>query len=217
VTSIDRSDDGVKVTFSTPAGQQVVSASKLIITVQPKVELLQPFLDLTQEETQLFSQFNNSYYYNAVIANAGLPFNTSIFSYDPQATDGLPALPGIYNLAFEPAVPELYSVQYSSPGPLTDDYVRTDILASVSQSRKALNLPDPEEETKIIAFNNHSPAGLTVSVDAIKSGFFERFVDLQGQTNTFWTGQAWTSGSSSTIWDFTEVEVLPAVVAALNT
>jgi hypothetical protein len=34
--------------------------------------------------------------------------------------------------------------------------------------------------------------------------------------NTFWTGANWASGSSSTIWDFTEVEILPALLKTLE-
>ncbi|EGP84744.1 unnamed protein product [Zymoseptoria tritici ST99CH_1E4] len=215
VTSIKRHNDGVEVVVSTPTGTKTIHASILIITVQPKLDLLSPFLDLTDEENQLFGQFNNSYYSNAVIANTGLPENTTIINYDQHATYGLPPLPGIYSVDYQP-IQGLRSVQHSSPSPVTDEEIKADILDSVGRVRKALSLPNPEEETEIICFNNHSPSGLAVSVDAIKAGFFKRYVALQGQTRTFWTGQAWTSGSSSTIWDFTEVEVLPAVISALG-
>jgi hypothetical protein len=107
-------------------------------------------------------------------------------------------------------------VQYSSPAEVSDDYFKSDILASVQRIRDALNLPPANSSTSIKASNNHSPFGLSVSVDEIRNGFYKRFVALQSVKNTFWTGANWASGSSSTIWDFTEVEVLPAILKSLE-
>jgi hypothetical protein len=215
VASIDRQDDCVQVVITTPQGNKTIKASKVLITVPPKVELLRPFLTLTDEENALFSQLNNSYYYNAVVANTGLPEDTSVYDYDQEAPYGLPASPSIYAFNSE-GVSELYGVQYSSPEPLGDDFITSDILASAGRARLALGLATPKNATTIVAFNNHSPSGLTVSVDAIRSGFYKRYIALQGQTQTFWTGHAWSSGSSSTIWDYTEHDVLPAIISALG-
>ncbi|KAF4625256.1 hypothetical protein G7Y89_g12912 [Cudoniella acicularis] len=61
VTQIHRSKDGVLLTVSTPSGQKLIKASKLLVAIPPKLSNL-GFLDLDNEERSLFSQFNNSYY-----------------------------------------------------------------------------------------------------------------------------------------------------------
>jgi hypothetical protein len=214
IESITRGSSCVTLTAHTPSGIQTIRAKKLLMTIPPKVALLDQFFDLTIDETDLFSRFNNSYYWNAVVSNTGFPSGVSLYNYDPKAAFGIPGLPGAYY--FNAEISDLYSVQYSTPAEASDDYFLSDILASVQRIRDALNLPPANSSTAIKASNNHSPSALTVSVDEIRNGFYKRFVALQSVKNTFWTGANWASGSSSTIWDFTEVEVLPAILKSLE-
>ncbi|KAK1573237.1 flavin-containing superfamily amine oxidase [Colletotrichum navitas] len=214
ISRIDRQDDYVTVSITTPSGPKTVHASKLLITIPPTLDNLKPFLDLSEEESQVFGQLNNSYYYNAVISRSGFPAGTSVYSYDSESQYGIPAMPGVYYFTTE-TVSDLWSTQYTSPDYQSEETVKAKILAQVHEARRALGQPD-DIVPEIIAFNNHSPFGLTVSTDAIRSGFYRRYTALQSQRNTFWTGHSWSSGSSSTIWDFTEYEVLPAITASLE-
>jgi hypothetical protein len=214
IKTITRSTSSVTLTAQTPSGMQTIRAKKLLMAIPPKVSLLNQFLDMTTEETDLFSRFNSSNYWNAVVSNTGFPQGVSLYNYDPKAAFGIPGLPGAYYFTAE--TDGLYSVQYSTPTEASDDYFISDILASVQSIRDALNLTLTNGTTTIKASNNHSPFALSVSVDEIKNGFYKRFVSLQSKTNTFWTGANWASGSSSTIWDFTEVEVLPAILKSLE-
>jgi hypothetical protein len=215
IKSITRNSSCVIVTAHTPSGTQTIRAKKLLMTIPPKSDLLNQFLDLTTEESDLYTRFNNSYYSNAVLSNTGFPVGTSLYNYDSAATFGIPPLPGAYY--FTPEINNLYSVQYSSPTALSDDTFISELLASARNIRDALNITTPTHSaTSVVASNNHSPFGLTVSVDEIKQGFYKRFVKMQGVENTFWTGANWASGSSSTIWDFTEVEVLPKILDTLR-
>jgi hypothetical protein len=214
IESVVRTPSCVTLTAHTPSGPQTLRAKKLLITVPPKLALLDQFLDLTTEETDVFSRFNNSYYWNAVVSNTGFPTGASLYNYDAAAPFGVPSLPGAYY--FNPQVSDLYSVQYSSPAEMSDEEFKSDVLASVERIRSALSLAAPNSSTAVVASNNHSPFGLTVSVDEIKAGFYKKFVDLQSKTNTFWTGANWASGSSSTIWDFSEVEILPKILESLG-
>ncbi|EFQ34922.1 flavin-containing superfamily Amine oxidase [Colletotrichum graminicola] len=214
ISRIDRQDDCVTVSITTPSGPKTVHASKLLITIPPTLDNLKPFLDLSDEESQVFGQLNNSYYYNAVISRSGFPAGTSVYSYDLESQYGIPAMPGVYYFTAE-TVSDLWSTQYTSPDYQSEETVKATILAQVHEARRALGRPD-DIMPEIMAFNNHSPFGLTVSTDAIRSGFYKRYTALQSQRNTFWTGHSWSSGSSSTIWDFTEYEVLPAIMASLE-
>ncbi|KAK2040597.1 flavin-containing superfamily amine oxidase [Colletotrichum somersetense] len=219
ITRIDRQDDSVTVSLTTPSGPKTCHASKLLITIPPTLDNLKPFLDLSEEETQVFGQLNNSYYYNAVISRSGFPAGTSVYSYDSESQYNIPAMPGVYYFTTE-TVADLWSTQYTSPYYQSLETVKAKILEQVHQARRALGLPDDGQgnggEPEIMASNNHSPFGLTVSTDAIRSGFYKRYTALQSQRNTFWTGHSWSSGSSSTIWDFTEYEVLPAIMDSLE-
>ncbi|KAK1979850.1 flavin-containing superfamily amine oxidase [Colletotrichum cereale] len=219
ISRIDRQDDGVTVSLTTPSGPKTIHASKLLITIPPTLHNLKPFLDLSDEEIHIFDQLNSSYYYNAVISRSGFPARTSVYSYDTESQYGIPAMPGVYYFTTE-TVSELWSTQYSSPGYQSEEVVKSTILAQVHSARRALGQLDDDQGNdggpEIVAFNNHSPFGLTVSTDAIRSGFYKSYTGLQSQRHTFWTGHSWSSGSSSTIWDFTEYEVLPAITASLG-
>ncbi len=213
VTKITRRDNCIEVLLKTGGVTKSIRAKKIIITVPPKVPLL-PFLDMTPEERGLFSQFNNSYYYNAVVSKTGFPASTSVLNYDRSGYGGVPRLPGVYFFQ-SMGVEDYYALQYSSPYYMTDDAVKADIVASVNNAKVGLSLPESNPAATLNAFNDHSPYLLTVPVSAIKSGFYKRLTALQGPRNTYWTGHSWSSGSSSTIWDFNENELLPAVVASL--
>ena len=214
ITSITRSPSGVSLTAKTPQGVTTLHAKKLIITIPPKVPFLSPFLSLTAEESSLFSGFNNSYYWNAVLANTGFPENVSIYNYNAKALFHVPALPGAYYFTSE--ISGLYSAQYSTPNFVSDEYFISDILQTVAAIRNTLKLPLPHLNTTITAWNNHSPSLLTVPINDIKDGFYKKFTALQGKTDTFWTGASWSSGSSSTIWDFTEQEIIPTIYKSLS-
>ncbi|TLD09563.1 hypothetical protein PspLS_11829 [Pyricularia sp. CBS 133598] len=213
-TKVNRGVEGrVEVQVTTASGSKTVRGRKLVIAAPPTLDILQSFLDLSTEETSLFSQFNNSYYWNAVVDNTGFPNDTGIYNSDAKAKFGIPALPGIYN--FEPTgVANLHAAYGGSPSRLSQSEIEAQITSSISGAQQALGYPTLQP--KIVHSNNHSPSGLTVSVDAIKGGFYKRLNALQGQQNTFWTGAAWCCGSSSSIWNYTEHEILPPLIASLG-
>jgi hypothetical protein len=210
VTKVSRSDDGVEVTVSTPTGQKLIKASKLLVAIQPKLENLS-FLDLDAGEQGLFGQFNNSYYWDGVLNNTGIPDNTSINNVDLAAPYAIPTMPGIYGFGAT-GVDNLYTVYYSSPYALSDEDVQSDILATLARVSKAAGFPT-NSTPEFVGFNNHSPFELTVSTDAIQNGFYQQLNALQGQWRTWWTGASWQAHDSSIIWNFTEYNILPKLLA----
>ena len=214
VTKVNRNADGVVEVFvTTPGGQKCIKASKLLISIPPKLSNL-GFLDLDQQDSSLLGQFNNSYYWDAVLRSTGIPDNTSLNNLNPAAPFNLPAMPGIYGYGSTP-ISGLHTAYYSSPHPMSNEEVKTDILATLSKLRKALGYSEPEVATHFVGFHNHAPFELTVSTEAIKSGFYKRFEALQGKSNTWWTGATWLNQASSTLWNFTEYEILPKLIASL--
>jgi hypothetical protein len=211
VTSVVRNSDGVEVTVSTPAGTKLIKASQLLIAIQPKLESLS-FLDLNSEEHYLFGQFNNSYYWDALVRNAGVPPGACVNNANPAAALALPEMPGMY-LICATILPDIYSVYYTSPYALSEDYVKNDILTTTAKLIKAFGFPPANGTPEFVGFNDHRPFELTVWIDAIAGGFYDRLNALQGERNTWYTGATWQAHDSSLIWNWTEYTLLPRLLA----
>jgi hypothetical protein len=211
---IGRDDDGVSVVVSTPSGKKLIKASELLIAIQPKLDSLNTLgMDLDPVEQHLFGQFNNSYYWDMVIRNSGIPDNISLNNVDPAATLALPPLPGLYGVDSS-GLPGLHTAYYSSPFYISDEQVKADTLAAIARIVKANGYTAGNPE--FAGFNNHAPFELTVSVDAIRDGFYSKLNALQGRRNTWWTGATWQAHDSSQIWNWTEYTLLPKLVASLK-
>lgn len=215
VTAIERDASGVKVLVQTPSGDKLVCAQKLLIAIPPKLEKLKSIgLDLTANESALFSQWNNSYYWDMVIRNAGIPDNASINNWDPSAPLGIPPLPGIYEFG-STGLPGLHVAYYCSPRYMTNDEVKADVLATLTRISEANSFPT-NGTPEFVGFHNHAPFLLTVSTEAIQAGFYQKANALQGVDNTWWTGAAWQTQDSSLIWNWTEYQLLPRILSSLD-
>ena len=216
VTQVVRGTNGVQVNVVTPFGHKTIQASKLIIAIPPKLSVLEPFLDLSQRERSLFRQFNNSYLYASIVANSGIPVDASLANVDLAAPLGIPPGPNIF-LTEPSGINGNHIVLYGSPWQLSDDEVRADIVSTLNRWKMASNQSVvASEKPQIVAFSNHSPYFLTVPVDSIRGGFYTEVDSLQGQCNTFYTGAAWETSDSTSIWNFTETRILPKIVASLE-
>ncbi|CAK4034813.1 amine oxidase [Lecanosticta acicola] len=211
ITSICRNPTGILLTMQTPTGPKTIKASKLVMAIPPKLENLQPFFDLRTDEIQAFRQFNNTYMWNAVIANTGFPADTAIRNTDPRATYDIPAMPAMYS--FAPGFSGLHAVWYGSADYMSNEEAAEQMLLSARQVQTAFGYQSPEgTEPTLLKFHDHSPYGLSVCVEAIRDGFYGRLNRLQGMRDTWWTGAAWETHSASAIWQFTEREILPHLV-----
>ncbi|KAN0105839.1 flavin-containing superfamily amine oxidase [Hyaloscypha variabilis] len=211
VTSVVRNSGSVEVTVSTPSGTKLIRASQLLIAIQPKLESL-GFLDLNVEEQYLFGQFNNSYYWDALVRNPGVPPGVCINNANPAAALALPEMPGMYVICAT-ILPDIYSVYYTSPYALSEDYVKNDILTTTAKLVKAFGFPPVNGTPEFVGFNDHRPFELTVSTDDIAGGFYDRLNALQGERNTWYTGATWQAHDSSLIWNWTEYTLLPRLLA----
>jgi hypothetical protein len=210
VKKIERTGDGIKAIVSTPSGQTVIKSKKLLIAIPPKLDNLS-FLDLEDDARALFSQFNNSCYYNSVIRNSGVPDDTSLTNLALTSPEGIPALPGMYTVQAT-GVPGLHTAYYGSPFPIPLDQVKASMLSDIAKVVKAAGFPPANGTAEFAAFGDHSPFQITVSVDAINAGFYDKMNALQGKQQTWWTGAAWQTQDSSEIWKYSEQIVLPQLV-----
>ncbi|EME87673.1 uncharacterized protein MYCFIDRAFT_118258, partial [Pseudocercospora fijiensis CIRAD86] len=211
VEKIVRTQGRVEVFVTTPSGSKLIRGSKLVMTIPPKLENL-GFLDLDQEEHALYARFNNSYYWNAIVTNTGLPANGTFNNVDPMAPFGLAALPSVYTLQGTASIPGTFQVYFGSITPFTIEQVKEQIIATIARLRKGLGLPDPSTPTKVVKCNSHNPFHLTVSSQDVADGFYKKWLALQGHRNTYWNGFSMVKAASYPIWNFTEVELLPKLM-----
>jgi hypothetical protein len=208
-TKITRTWDGVKVEISTPDGTEYIKARKLLMTIPPKSSL--PFLDLDHHEQSLFKRFNSSYYWNGVLKNTGLPIGTTFPNVNPNAAMNLPAMPGLYTFLAAP-VPGLHSIYYSSPHDIATEDVASDILTTLARVRQGAGYPEPEQDPEFVALHKWNSFEMTVSTGAIRDGFYDELLALQGKKSTYWTGAAWMNQATATLWKYTEEKILPFLV-----
>jgi hypothetical protein len=154
----------------------------------------------------MFGQFNNSYYWDAVVKNTAIPNDVTITNVDLDAPYEIPSTPGIYRIS-PTNIAGLFTLYYTSPSLMTDEEVQADILATIARLEAPTKLWTGTPE--FVELHNHSPFELTVSTEAIKGGFYAQLNKLQGERNTWWTGATWQAQDSSQIWNWTEINILP--------
>ncbi|KNG85486.1 hypothetical protein ANOM_005142 [Aspergillus nomiae NRRL 13137] len=191
-------DNSCYILVQTPSGQKLIHAKKILIAVPQTIENLIPF-DLDRTEREIFAQFTGTFWYSSMIRN----IYHSAQSIQNNAYDSpynLPILPGVYSL-INTGVPDLNWVLYGSSTFMHTEDVKKDIVNSVLRIRHPnVTVTEPE----IVAFRSHSPYELTVSVQAIRDGFYRKLDALQGHRGTYYTGAALTAHESHLIWGFTE-------------
>jgi hypothetical protein len=208
---------GYQVNVSTLSGPKIINASKLLIAIDPKLENLS-FLDLVAEEKDLFGQFNDSYYWDAIVKNTAIPNDVIITNIDLDAPYDIPSTPGVYRIV-PSTIAGLFTLYYTSPSLMTNEEVQADILATIARLEAptelhSLSAADVGTGTpEFVEFHNHSPFELTVSTEAIKGGFYGQLNTLQGERSTWWTGATWRAQDSSQIWNWTEINILPKLAA----
>lgn len=212
-TKIKRKDDSIKITAKCGHNKYQITAKKLLVSIPPTAEKLS-FLDLSSNEKSIFGQFNGSYYWNSIVLNSGLPGNTTYTNIAPENPLAIPAVPGLYTINATP-FPGVIAPLYGSDRDLPEAQVKAEIVAAIKRIRKGLNIT-VDTEPVFAEFNAHNPFHLTVSNDAIKSGFYDDLEALQGQKNTWYTGGTWNKPATSALWNFTENEILPKLLAELK-
>lgn len=220
VTSSVRSegDAGVKLIVSTPSGDKLVLAKKLLVAIPPKLDFVEP-LDLSQQEEKLFSKFVDAGYYVGIVKNSGFPDDTIIRNLAQTTEYNLPNLPGAYSFA-PSGVPGLHMTTYGTKQsresePLSDEEVRADIFRTIKTLQKVHSDKFNQTEPEWVDYASHAPYSLQVSAADIKDEFYKKLYALQGLRNTYWTGAAWRGEDSSLIWKFSKEKVLPELLAGL--
>ena len=210
VVRTDRSGAaGVTLVAQTPSGRKRVRAKKLVIAIQPTPDSLAP-LDPSPQELALFRQLGSTGYYTGLLKGTGLPPGVTVSNGAAAAPYQLPPLPATYSF-YPSGAPGLLNVKYGSAAPIPDAQVKGDIFAELQRLKSAGYIVSANPE--LVAYHRHVPFFRTVPADAIRNGFYRKANALQGQRHTFYTGAAWQTQNSALLWNFTEYDVLPRVLA----
>ena len=216
VVSVKRSPDCVEISIDTPNGRKLIKSKKLVVAIRPMLDAVSPWLDLRPTESSLFAKLIPSYYWCSLIANSGIPANTSLSNANPKLPHSIPELPGLYGITATGLPRDLYTIYYSSNSPLSKEEVQSDILDTIARLRKGLGFAAPVKKTEFVFWHQHHPFFLTAPKDAVEAGFYDELEALQGEHRTMWTGAAWQTESSSDIWNFTQTRVLPELLRDLE-
>lgn len=211
-TSIHRpkkSRDSVRIVVSTPYGKKTILAKKLIVAIAPVPENVVA-LDLSHNETSLFARWRSLGYFSGVIEHPGI--NGTITNSDPNNPYGFAHLPGIYMLS--PNIAGKITFYGGSLFPISTRDAQQLLSKQINTLESGGVISPAEWKLKFIT--NHSPFRLRADEKDIKNGFYRDLYGLQGKKGTFWTGAAWVAQDSTLIWQYTEKQVVPSVIVALE-
>ncbi|KAJ5683549.1 hypothetical protein N7462_006714 [Penicillium macrosclerotiorum] len=215
-----RTEFGVFLTVRNHKTQKVtlIVARRLLVAIEPTQANMKP-LDLSSSEWDTLSKFTYSNEFTGLVNNA--VFNTSYYYYN------LPSAAAPDNLLVFQDEPMVASFQYTGLdhlfrvmiiGNKTTNAVESKVLAQESFSKllEAGLLSGSTQDQKLswAAFSTHGPMHARVSVEDIKSGFFQDLYKLQGARSTWFTGGAFSANFQTQLWKFDE-GLIPKILEGL--
>ena len=217
VTRVERNHKGVKVLVDTPDGQVIIKTKKLLVAIPPIRESLQDIgLDVTTNESRLFSQFKAFPYSAAVLTHSGTNENTILTNVGTDTPYHLLNLPGSYSYNTEPGTNKVkvFIGGVESDIGFSEEEIKELITGELNNLAGAGNIGEGMPEFKF--FVKHSPFHVHVSSEAIGKGFYKKLYELEGLTNTFWTGATFVDEDSSLIWAWSEEYLVPQILESLS-
>ncbi|KAL5361326.1 hypothetical protein BJX96DRAFT_151736 [Aspergillus floccosus] len=202
VVAASRPDNGtgVRLVVQTPTGHKLIMASKLLVSIPPLLENMQPF-DLTERERDLFSRWKFSAYYTMLVNNTGLPSGYRFRNANADTMANIPHLPAPYQVT-ETKIPGIFYIWYGSPYATKETAVQADVVDVIRRLRSTIDAKTTTCVPQFVAFNSHTPFKLVVDAEAIRGGFYGAVAALQGYRNTLVYG---SGGDLAQFCDFVEL------------
>ncbi|KAK7974464.1 hypothetical protein PG989_016312 [Apiospora arundinis] len=194
-------------------GTHMIRAKKLIVAAPPTLENLRSTgLDLDATEASLFGKLSAGVFYSLVVKDTGVA-KANLRNRHPANPYGFPDQPFIYSVIPLPKTSGLAQVLLGSASPLTASQVEARVAADIGRLPASLR-GNATSVPKVVTMAAHT-WNVMAPVADIKAGFYDKLEGLQGLKNTWHIGAAWTTQSSTTIWEGLEQEFLPKFLAAL--
>lgn len=216
VRKVERGGKGVKVVVDSPEGKLIVKAKKLLVAIPPTTKSLEATgIDLTTSESLLFSQFRSFLYGSAVLTHPGVNASIALENVGTDNPYNLPSLPGTYTYGTEPGTDKIKAYYGGAEGDVNmgEEEIKRLIRGELDKLERGGNIGEGSAE--FFFFVNHSPFHVHVTPEAISKGFYRDLYNLEGKTNTFWTGAAFVDQDSSLIWSWSEEYLLPLIKESL--
>ncbi|PLB49798.1 NADPH-dependent FMN reductase Lot6 [Aspergillus steynii IBT 23096] len=205
VSQTERSLSSVQAVVQGANGtSKLIQAQKLLITIPPKVDHVQPF-DLDDTELEIFQKWKWNSYFVAVLNNTGIPDAVTVINTHPENGPGsLPRTPFAWRLRY-PGVRGYVTSEIIAD----ENFTARDAIELIQSDLRRMkdagtyNVTAPE----LVLLANHSPASPMVSAEDIQAGFYHQLYALQGRRNTFYTGRSFCADHSSLLWAYTDTVI----------
>ncbi|KAJ5157424.1 uncharacterized protein N7482_008524 [Penicillium canariense] len=214
-----RTNSGVSLTVRNHKTGQLtpIIARRLLVAIEPTEDNTSP-LDLSPSEQNTLAKFTYSNEFAGLVDNA--VFNTNYTYFNLPST----AAPN-HTLIFqeEPMVASfeytgldhLFRVMVIGNTTSTADEAKALAQTNFNTLLKTGHLSSPQDQKlSWAAFSTHGPMHARVSVDEVKSGFYQDLYKLQGARSTWWTGGAFSVNFQTKLWEFNE-GLIPKILEGL--
>jgi hypothetical protein len=215
VVSSTRDNTGITVVVRGLDGTNTeIRAKRLVIAIEPTAANMQPF-DLDREEAEVFDKFGYTTVYAGILRHPSLEVNTSYSHVAPAAA---PA-----NYTAYPLPSQLGRIDYLADTTNLFSFTAVGTDKDTPESMKKLmgDVIDKLISTGVVkssagplefpVFADHGMMHSRVRAEDVKGGFIQKQVALQGRRSTWYTGAAFGSPFSTTLWEYNE-QLLPKVV-----
>ncbi|KXH61960.1 amine oxidase [Colletotrichum salicis] len=207
-----RTEEGVEIlVWGADNKQTLIRAKKLLISFEPTIANFNG-IDISDEETAVFSRWDWTTVYVGVVSHPSLPISYSLTNNVPTNWISLPETPFVGR--FDYLGDDNFRVLITG----SSDYDSTQAQALVRTSLKLLadagTIPSlGSEELNLKAWSDHGAIHLRVSGVELATGHITEQYALQGQRSTYYTGGAWSAQFTTILWEYNNQYLLPKLLA----
>jgi hypothetical protein len=215
--SAARDDNGVSIVVL-GAGKVMTKfqAKRLLIAIEPTAENMKPF-SRDEAETEVFDRFGYFTVYAGVLRHPALDPGTSYSNVVPGTPTNytvFPSPPQLGRMDYLGGTKDLFeftAVGTDKDTPETMKALMCDAIDKLIATGVAKN---SSGELTFPAFADHGKMHSWFSADDIRGGAILRLVALQGRKSTWYTGAAFGSPFTTTIWAYND-ELLPRLIKGM--
>lgn len=220
VVETERSDEGVTVTVQSKAGETtVIHARRLLLAIEPTAANLEPF-DLDDQEIDVFSKFDYTSLYAAIVTHPSLPVGVSLTNLPSAAApNNYLTLPDVnFTGSFEWWAEEdkdLFRVLVVGDRNLGSCAAQSLMQRDFDTLVKGGVVPAANSTAlEWRGFSTHGAMHMHASAEDLRAGFIQDLYALQGLRSTWWTGGAWVAQFQTHLWWYNDI-LLPMMLEGM--
>ena len=195
-----------------------IQAKRLLISAEPTPETMAAFSP-DSTESSVLGKFKFPTVYAGIIQHPSLQV---LNSYSDRTADA-----GSYNYTSFPIAPQVGRIDYLGGTENLFQFTAVGTTSDTTESMQALIgeaidnmiatgvLPATEGgKVTFDSFANHGHMHAHVSAEDLRAGFVQDLNALQGRSNTWYTGAAFSAGFTTVVWEYNKV-LLPELIKGL--